>query len=64
MFFSAVPCPVGFFRDPSVMSFQCIPCAANTNLILLNEATVCPCLPGYFRALDDDPGVSCSRKRV
>ena len=40
---------------------DCLPCPPNTNTTVEN-ATICPCIPGYFRTPLEGPEVACTRK--
>ena len=44
---------------------SCQPCPANTNLLLSGgNATICPCLDGFFRTTYEGPSDKCSCKVI
>ena len=54
----ATVCPPGTYRSESRM---CLPCPPNT-ILRVDNATICPCLSGYFRSALDGPEDGCTRK--
>ena len=55
------PCPVGTYQPE--LRGDCLPCPLNTNTSVEN-ATICPCIPGYFRAPLEGPEVACTRESI
>ena len=52
-------CPLGTYQPES--QGDCLPCPLNTNTSVEN-AIICPCLSGYFRAAFEGPQVDCTRE--
>ena len=53
-------CPRGTYRRDRT----CVQCPANTNITLSGgNATVCPCINGFFRGNREEPSESCSGER-
>ena len=51
-------CPPGTYHSESRM---CLPCPPNT-ILSVDNATICPCLSGYFRTILDGPEDGCTRE--
>ena len=47
----------------NVVQEDCLPCPNNSQSSGDKDATICPCLPGYFRARQEGPEVACTRKK-
>lgn len=52
-------CPLRTYRPEP--KGDCLPCPLNTNISVEN-ATICPCLPGFFRTSLEGPESDCTRE--
>ena len=59
-------CPHGIYKHKyvihNVVQEDCLPCPDNSQRASNEDASICPCLPGYFRAIGEGPEFACTRR--